>query len=149
MKKTITWLAWTSISLVAAVAALNWPSLLATSPINLVLPEVHLPLALPMLALVAVPLAFFFVACLYWQISTLMATRGLLRDLQRAHGLADNAEASRVDGLRQLLTDQCRAINERTPGQFWRRAGGQCGLAVEGERSAADSFRALEGLTTR
>jgi hypothetical protein len=113
MKRTITWLAWTSIGLVAALAALNWPILVATSPINFVVTEVHLPLALLMLALVAVPLALFFVAYLHQQIGTLMETRGLLRDLQRAHDLADKAEASRVDGLRQLLADQCRAINER------------------------------------
>lgn len=55
-------------------------------------------------ALVAVALALIFVACLHQQISTLMETRGLLRVLQRAHDLADKAEASRVDGLRQILS---------------------------------------------
>lgn len=113
MKKTITWLAWTSMALIAALAALNWPTLLATSPINLVVTEVHLPLGLLMLALAVVPLVLFFFAYLHQQISTLIETRGLLRELQRAHDLADKAEASRVDGLRQLLTDQCRVINER------------------------------------
>ena len=113
MKKTVTWLAWTSMVLIAALAALNWPALSATSPINLVVTDVHLPLGLLMLALAAVPLALFFVAYLHQQISTLMETRGLLREVQRAHDLADKAEASRVDGLRQLLTDQFRVINER------------------------------------
>lgn len=113
MKKTITWLAWTSMGLIAALAALNWPALSATSPINLVVTEVHLPLGLLTLALGAVPLALFFVAYLQQQISTLMETRGLLREVQRAHDLADKAEASRVDGLRQLLTDHFRVINER------------------------------------
>jgi uncharacterized protein (DUF2267 family) len=70
-------------------------------------------LGLLMLALAAVPLALFFVAYLHQQISTLMETRGLLKEVQRAHDLADKAEASRVDGLRQLLTDQFRVINER------------------------------------
>jgi len=113
MKKIITWLAWISIGLVAALAALNWPTLLTTSPINLVVTQVHLPLGLLMLALAAVPLALFFVAYLHQQIGTLMETRGLLREVQRAHDLADKAEASRVDGLRQLMTDQFRVINER------------------------------------
>lgn len=113
MKKTITWLAWISIGLVTALVALNWPTFLATSPINLAVTEVHLPLGLVMLALAAVPLVLFFVAYLHQQISTLMETRGLLREVQRAHDLADKAEASRVDGLRQLLTDQFRVINER------------------------------------
>ncbi len=113
MKKIITWLAWISIGLVAALAALNWPTLLTTSPINLIVTEIQLPMGLLMLALAAVPLALFFVAYLHQQISTLMETRGLLREVQRAHDLADKAEASRVDGLRQLMTDQFRVINER------------------------------------
>ncbi len=113
MKKTIIWMAWISIGLVAALAALNGSTLLATSPINLVVTEVRWPLGLLMLGLVAVPLALCFVAYLHQQISTLKETRGLLREIQRAHDLADKAEASRVDGLRQLLTDHFRVINER------------------------------------
>lgn len=113
MKNIITWLAWISVGLVAGLAALNGPALLATSPVNLVVTEVHLPLGLLMLGLAAVPLALFFVAYLHQQISALMETRSLLRDVQRAHDLADKAEASRVDGVRQLLTDQFRVINER------------------------------------
>lgn len=37
MKKTITGLAWLGLCRVAALAAPNWPMLLVTSPINLVL----------------------------------------------------------------------------------------------------------------
>lgn len=113
MKKAITLLAWISMGLVAALAALNWPTLLATSPINLVVTEVHLPLGLLMLALAAVPLALFFVAYLHQQIRTLMETRHLLMEVKRAHELADKAEASRVETLRQLLTSEFLAINER------------------------------------
>jgi len=113
MKKIITWLAWTSMGLMAVLAVLNWPALLATSPINLVVTEAHLPMGLLMLALATVPVVLFFVAYLHQQISTLMETRDLLREVRRAHDLADRAEASRVDGLRQLLTDQFRVINER------------------------------------
>lgn len=113
MKKIITWLAWTSMGLMAVLAVLNWPALLATSPINLVVTEAHLPMGLLMLALATVPVVLFFVAYLHQQISTLMETRDLLREVRRARDLADRAEASRVDGLRQLLTDQFRVINER------------------------------------
>ncbi len=113
MKKTITWLAWVSMALLAALAALNWPALLVTSPINFVVAEVQLPLGLFMLGLAAVPLGLFFVAYLHQQISTLMETRRLLKEVQRAHELADKAEASRVESLRQLLTSEFRAINER------------------------------------
>ena len=113
MKKTITGLAWLSLCLVAALAALNWPMLLVTSPINLVVTEVRLPLGLFMLALAAVPLSLFFLAYLHHRISNLVETRGLLREVQRAHELADRAEASRVDGLRQLLSDHMQVISNR------------------------------------
>lgn len=113
MKKIISWLAWTSLALLAALAALNWPAMMAVSAINLVVTEVQLPLGLLMLALAAVPTALFFVAYLHQQISTLMETRRLLREVQRAHELADKAEASRIDGLRQVMTEQFRSVNER------------------------------------
>jgi uncharacterized membrane protein len=113
MKKLTTWLAWVTVGLVAVLAALNWPTMIATAPLNLVVTEVHLPLGLLMLALAAVPLALFFVAYLHQQITALVETRRLLREVQRAHELADTAEASRVEGLRQLLAQEFRVINER------------------------------------
>ena len=116
MKRTVTWVAWIAVGLVAALAALNWPTMTAPAPFNLVVTEVQVPLGLLILGLAAVPLALFFVAYLHQQISTLVETRRLLREVQRAHELADKAEASRVDGLRQLLSDEFRVINERLDG---------------------------------
>lgn len=113
MKKTVTWLAWMATGLVAVLTALNWPTMIATAPFDLVVSVVHLPVGLLILALSAVPLALFFVAYLHQQISALMETRRLLKEVQRAHELADKAEASRVEGLRQLLTHEFRLINER------------------------------------
>ncbi len=112
MRKALAWLTATSIGLVAALVVLNWPALLTTSPINLVVAEVHLPLGLLMPALAAVPLALFLVAYLHQRIRTLMDTRDLLREVQRAHDLADKAEASRIDALRQSMNEQFRRINE-------------------------------------
>ena len=114
MKRSISWLVWIRFGLAAALVALNWPILLATSPINLAMTEVNLPLGLLMLALAALPLTLCFVAHLHQQISTLMQSRGLLREVQRAYDLTEKVEASRVDGLRQLLTDQFRVINEHS-----------------------------------
>lgn len=113
MKKIITWMAWTSVGLVAALAALNWPALLAPTTINVGFSEVESPLGLLLLGLLGVPLALCFVASLHQQISVLMEARDLLKVVQRAHELADKAEASRVEGLRQLVTDQFRVIDER------------------------------------
>lgn len=113
MKKLVTWMAWVSLVVVAALAALNWPALLVASRIDFLVTELTLPVGLLMLALAAVPLVLLFVAHLHQQIGTLLETRRLFREVQRAHELADKAEASRIEGLRQLMTDQFRVIQER------------------------------------
>lgn len=113
MKKTISWLSWVSIGWVAVLVALNWPVMIEPSLVNLVFTEVRVPLGLSVLAISAIPLALIFVAHLRQQIGTLIETRRLLREVQHAHALADQAEASRVEGLRQLLAEQFRVVNER------------------------------------
>lgn len=113
MRRALAWLAATSIGLVAALVTLNWSTLRATAPIDLVVAEVHLPLGLLMLALAAVPLALFLVAYLHQRIRALMDTRDLLREVQRVHDLADKAEVSRIQGLRQSMNEQFDLVNER------------------------------------
>lgn len=116
MKKIIAALAWLSLAAVAALAALNWPAMIASTRFNLFLTEVELPLGLVILAMAALPLALFFVAYLQQQISALLETRRLLKEVQRAHDLADKAEASRIESLRQLMANEFRLINERLDG---------------------------------
>jgi uncharacterized integral membrane protein len=116
MKKIIAALAWLSLAAVAALAALNWPAMIASTPFKLFVTEVELPLGLVILAMAALPLALFFVSYLQQQISALLETRRLLKEVQRAHELADKAEASRIESLRQLMTSEFRLINERLDG---------------------------------
>lgn len=92
MKGAITWLAGTGIGLITALAALNWPILLATLRLDLGVTEIHPTLGL-LLVLAMVTFLPLFLACLYQQISTLVKTRGLLREVRREHELIDNAEA--------------------------------------------------------
>ena len=99
--------------LVAALAVLNWSTLMAPAPLNLVVAQVQAPLGVVMLGLAAVLVALFFVAYLRNQIGSLLETRKLLKEVQRVHDLADQAEASRIQNLHQLISTEFRLLNER------------------------------------
>lgn len=113
MKRISNLLAWISLAVVAAFAALNWATLMAPASLNLLVAEVQAPLGIVMLGLAAVILALFFVAYLRSQIGSLLETRKLLMEVQRVQGLADKAEASRIDNLQHLMVTEFRLLNER------------------------------------
>ena len=113
MKRLSSLLAWISAALVAGLAMLNWSTLMAAAPLNLVVAQVQAPLGAVILGLAAVLLALFFVAYLRNQIGTLLETRKLLMEVQRVQGLADKAEASRIDNLQHLMVTEFRMLNER------------------------------------
>lgn len=106
-------LAWGAVAIVAALAVLNWSTLMAPAPLNLVIAQVQAPLGVVMLGLAAVLVALFFVAYLRNQIGSLLETRKLLKEVQRVHDLADQAEASRIQNLHQLISTEFRLLNER------------------------------------
>ncbi|MDP1690818.1 MAG: LapA family protein [Burkholderiaceae bacterium] len=113
MKRVSNVLAWISVAVVVAFAALNWSTLTASAPLNLLVAQVQAPLGVVMLGLSAVLLALFFVAYLRNQIGALLETRKLLMEVQRVQGLADKAEASRIDNLQHLMVTEFRLLNER------------------------------------
>jgi uncharacterized integral membrane protein len=106
-------LAWGAVAVVAALAVLNWSTLMAPAPLNLVVAQVEAPLGVVMLGLTTVLVALFFVAYLRNQIGSLLETRKLLKEVQRVHDLADQAEASRIESLHKLISTEFRLLNER------------------------------------
>lgn len=100
-------------ALVAALAFLNWPTLTAPAPLDLVVAQVQAPLGVVMLGVAALLATLFFVAYLSNQIGSLLETRRLLKEIQRVQDLADKAEASRIENLQQMLGTEFRQINER------------------------------------
>jgi uncharacterized integral membrane protein len=113
MKRVSNLLAWGAVAVVAALSALNWPTLMAPAPLDLVVAQVQAPLGVVMLGLAAVLVALFFVAYLRNQIGSLLETRKLLKEVQRAHDLADQAEASRIENLHRLISTEFRLLNDR------------------------------------
>jgi uncharacterized integral membrane protein len=113
MKNFSNWLAWGTTALIAALAALNWGTLMADAPLNLLVAQIDAPLGVIMLALSGVMAAAFVFAYLHTHIASLLETRKLLKEVQRAHDLADKAEASRIEGLQKLMTQEFQQLNQR------------------------------------
>jgi len=113
MKRLSNLLAWGFAAIVAALAALNWPALMAPAALNLVVATVSVPLGAVMLGVSAALVALFSVAYLRTQIGSLLETRKLLQEIQRVQGLADKAEASRVESLQQSISSEFRRLHER------------------------------------
>lgn len=113
MKRVSNLLAWGALAIVAALCFLNWHTLTAPSRLNLVVWQGNAPLGLVLLAMAGVLLAFFLFAYLNNQISSLLESRKLLKEIQRVRALADKAEASRMENLHQLVATEFRLLNER------------------------------------
>ena len=113
MKHIGTVLFWVVAAAIVGLSALNWSTLMAAAPLNLVVAQIEAPLGAPMLGLFGVFVALFFIAYLQSQVRLLLETRRLLKDVQRVQDLADRAEASRIEGLDRRLTTEFKRLDER------------------------------------
>jgi hypothetical protein len=139
MRRLSNLLAWGFAAIVAALAALNWPALMAPAALNLVIATVSVPLGAVMLGVSAALVALFSVAYLRTQIGALLETRKLLQEIQRVHNLADKAEASRVESLQQLISSEFRRLHERINAMPPTAAAANSSESVEG----GDAFKPL------
>ncbi len=113
MKRTPYWIAWLSAALLALLALLNVPALMAPAPLNLVLREVQVPLGAVVLGAAGVVMLLFVLAGLGARLGTLLELRRLAAELRQARERADHAEASRIDSLRELVTTEFRRLHEQ------------------------------------
>lgn len=88
---------------IAALAALNWPTLAAPTLVSLGVVTFDAPLGLLMLALTTLLGVVCIVYVLSLQGSVLMETRRHTKEMQVQRELADKAEASRFTELRAYL----------------------------------------------
>ena len=95
-----------TVLLIAALAALNWPTLAAPSLVSLGVVSFEAPLGLLMLALTTLLGIFFLAYVLSLQGSVLLETRRHTKEMQAQRELADKAEASRFTELRTFLEAQ-------------------------------------------
>jgi len=91
------------LAIIATFAALNWNAFMLPTTLDLVVAEVHAPLGLIMIGMLAAVTALFLLFLVYLQTSTLLEARRTARELQASRGLADKAEVSRFTELRAYL----------------------------------------------
>jgi uncharacterized membrane protein len=91
---------------IAALAALNWELLAASSMVSVGLMSFEAPVGLLMLGLTTLLGVFFVAYVLFLQGSVLMETRRHTKEMQAQRELADKAEASRFTELRSFLETQ-------------------------------------------
>jgi len=91
------------LSAIAAFTLLNWPVIMAPTPLSLGLVEIQAPLGLLMLGLMVALLSVFLVYVLYLQTTVMFDARAHAKELQSNRNLADQAEASRFTELRTFL----------------------------------------------
>ena len=88
--------------LIAAFSALNWSVLMAPTDLSLGFGAVKAPLGLIMLGLIVALAAVFLIYIVVLQAGMMSESRRVAKELKAQRELADKAEASRFDELRQL-----------------------------------------------
>ncbi len=93
---------------IAALAALNWNTLITPTTVSLGVTEIQAPLGAIMLGLTVLLCVFFLAYVLSLHGSVLMETRKHVKEMASQRDLADKAELSRFTELRQYLETQER-----------------------------------------
>lgn len=93
-------------------AAVNWSSVMAPTTLSLLFATIQAPLGLIMLGFTGLLTALFLVFVAYLQASLLMDTRRHSREMQAQRTLADQAEASRIAGLRKYLDTELSKLSK-------------------------------------
>jgi uncharacterized integral membrane protein len=112
MERASHWLAWVSVGAIVLFAGLNWSVLTTPAPINFMLARVDAPLGVILLGMIAILVVLFIAATLLSRINSLLESRRLLKEIQRVRELAEQAESSRVENLRQLIATEFHKVNE-------------------------------------
>jgi uncharacterized integral membrane protein len=93
--------------------ALNWPVILAPTTLSLLVTTVEAPLGLIMLGMLILLTGVFMVFAGFHQTSILLEARQQAKELQAQRKLADQAEASRITELHQLLTATLQKLDQQ------------------------------------
>ena len=101
------------IVLVAGFVALNFEAVMHMTELNLGLAQIQAPLGLVMLGLLVVMFGIFLIALLWFQTSHAMEVRRITKEANEQRHLADKAEASRFNELREYLKAELQKAAER------------------------------------
>ena len=95
-------------------AALNWTAITTPTTLSLLVTTVEAPLGLIMLGLLVLLTGLFTVFAGYLQTSMLLEARQNTKELQAQRRLADQAEASRITELQNLLNSALLKLEQQS-----------------------------------
>ena len=98
------------LGLIAMFSALNWGAFIAPTVLSLGFTTLEAPLGLILLGIVALLTLLFLVYITYLQSTVLLESRRHARELQLQRDLAEQAEASRFNQLRNLLETELEKL---------------------------------------
>lgn len=101
------------LSALALFAVTNWHAFMTPTTLSLIVGVVEAPLGLLLLGVVAVLTALFLVYIVYLQSSVLFETRRHERELHAQRELAEHAESSRLQELRDSLETKLDELARR------------------------------------
>jgi type VI protein secretion system component VasK len=102
-----------ALVLTGALIALNWPALSVVAPVNVGAMQPEVSLGAAAAGWLAVLALLFFVAQASLALGSWRRSRRTNREIQRLRALAEAAETSRVEELRQLVVAEFRQLRER------------------------------------
>lgn len=97
---------------IVAFIGLNWTEVTRPTDLSLVFTEIHAPLGLVLIGLMALLSAVFVGLVAYQQATVLLETRRHARELSAQRELADKAEASRFTDLRGHVDQEVSRLSE-------------------------------------
>jgi hypothetical protein len=98
------------LGLIVVFSALNWSAFIAPTVLSLGFTSIEAPLGLILLGIVALLTLLFLVYITYLQSTVLLESRRHARELQLQRDLAEQAEASRFNQLRNLLETELEKL---------------------------------------
>lgn len=92
-----------ALLVIGLFAAVNWSAMMAPTTLSLLFTSVEAPIGLVMLGLMTLLNILFLTFIVYLQANIMADRRRMMRDLDAQRELANQAEASRFNELRQFL----------------------------------------------
>ena len=101
------------LGLLAVFAMFNWSAFVAPTTLTVGFATVEAPLGLILLGVVGAISALFLVYVVFLQSATLMDSRRHGRELQAQREVADRAEASRFEQLREAMEAELKELGDQ------------------------------------
>lgn len=99
--------------LVGVFALLNWQAITTPTSLDFVVARIEAPLGLLMLATIGVLCVVFLLMLARSEISMLLESRRVAKELEAARRMAAESEASRVESLRAAVLNELAEINRK------------------------------------